>query len=36
MKILLIMPHPNKRRNLVSKFNYPSLTLQQVAAVTPL
>lgn len=29
------MPHPNKRRNLVSKFNYPSLTLQQVAAVTP-
>ena len=35
MKILLIMPHPNKRRNLVSKFNYPSLTLQQVAAVTP-
>jgi radical SAM superfamily enzyme YgiQ (UPF0313 family) len=35
MKILLIMPHPNKRRNLVSKFNYPSLTLQQVAAITP-
>ena len=35
MKILLIMPHPNKKRNLVSKFNYPSLTLQQVAAVTP-
>jgi len=36
MKILLIMPHPSKRRSFFSRFNYPSLTLQQVATVTPL
>jgi radical SAM superfamily enzyme YgiQ (UPF0313 family) len=35
MKILLIMPHPNKKRSIFSRFSYPSLTLQQVAAITP-
>ena len=35
MKILLVMPHPNPKRNFFGKFDYPSLTLQQVAAVTP-
>ena len=30
------MPHPSKRRSFFSRFNYPSLTLQQVATVTPL
>jgi len=35
MKILLIMPHPSKKRSIFSRFNYPSLTLQQVAAITP-
>lgn len=35
MKILLVMPHPSKKRSIFSRFNYPSLTLQQVAAITP-
>ena len=36
MKILLIMPHSKNKRSFFSRLNYPSLTLQQVAAVTPL
>ena len=35
MKILLVMPHPNPKRSFFSKFQYPSSTLQQVAAITP-
>lgn len=35
MKILLIMPHTNVKRSFFSKFSYPSLTLQQIAAITP-
>lgn len=35
MKILLIMPHPNPKRSFFGKFDYPSLTLQQIAAITP-
>ena len=35
MNILLIMPHPNPKRSLFSKFQYPSLTLQQIAGITP-
>jgi len=35
MKILLIMPHANAKRRFFSKFQYPSLTLQQIAAITP-
>ena len=35
MKILLIMPHPNAKRSFLSKFQYPSLTLQQIAGITP-
>ena len=35
MKILLIMPHPNPKRSIFSKFQYPSLTLQQIAGITP-
>ena len=35
MKILLLMPHPNPKRSVFSKFQYPSSTLQQVAAITP-
>jgi len=35
MKILLIMPHTNAKRNFISKFSYPSLTLQQIVAITP-
>ncbi len=35
MKILLLMPHPNSKRSILSKFQYPCLTLQQVAAITP-
>lgn len=35
MKILLLMPHPNANRSLFTKFTYPSLTLQQIAAITP-
>ena len=29
------MPHPNAKRNFLNKFNYPCLTLQQIAAITP-
>ena len=36
MKILLLMPHPNPDRSVFSKFQYPSSTLQQIAAITPL
>ena len=35
MKILLVMPHPNPKRSIFSKFQYPSSTLQQIAAITP-
>lgn len=35
MNILLVMPHPNPKRSFFSKFQYPSSTLQQVAAATP-
>ncbi len=35
MKILLIMPHPNARMSLFSRFTYPCLTLQQIAGITP-
>ena len=35
MRILLIMPHPNPKRSLFSKFSYPCLTLQQIAGITP-
>ena len=34
MKILLTMPHPNPKRGLFDRFNYPSLTLKQLAAIT--
>jgi len=35
MKILLIMPHPNPKKSFLSKFQYPCLTLQQIAGITP-
>ena len=35
MKVLLAMPHPKAKRGLFSRFNYPSLTLKQLAALTP-
>jgi radical SAM superfamily enzyme YgiQ (UPF0313 family) len=35
MKILLIMPHSNPKQSFLSRFQYPTTTLQQVAAVTP-
>lgn len=35
MKVLLAMPHPEAKRGLFSRFNYPSLTLKQLAALTP-
>lgn len=35
MDILLLMPHPNANKSLFTRFSYPSLTLQQIAAVTP-
>ena len=35
MKILLVMPHPNPKRSIFSKFQYPCLTLQQIAGITP-
>jgi radical SAM superfamily enzyme YgiQ (UPF0313 family) len=35
MKILLIMPHNNKKRDFFARFTYPSLTLKQIAAITP-
>ena len=36
MKILLTMPHPHAKYGLFSRFTYPSLTLKQLAAITPL
>ena len=35
MKILLISPHPNSKKSFLNKFQYPSLTLQQIAGITP-
>ena len=35
MKILLVMPHPVAKKGIFSRFNYPSLTLKQLAAITP-
>jgi len=36
MKILLVMPHPlRRRRGILDRFSYPSLTLQQIAGITP-
>lgn len=35
MKILLVMPHPNPKRTFFDRFAYPSLTLQQIAGITP-
>ena len=35
MKILFVMPHPHTRRVKFSKFILPSLTMQQLAAITP-
>ncbi|MFH1101693.1 MAG: radical SAM protein [Methanobacteriota archaeon] len=35
MNILFVMPHPHARRSVFSRFTYPSLTLQQLAAITP-
>src|SRR6056297_3633902 len=35
MNILLVMPHSNPKRSFFSKFQYPSSTLQQIAALTP-
>ena len=35
MKILLVSPHPNKKRSYLNKYQYPSLTLQQIAGITP-
>lgn len=29
------MPHPNPKRSIFSKFQYPCLTLQQIAGITP-
>jgi len=35
MKILLVLPHPNSKRKFLAKFQYPCLTLQQLASLTP-
>ncbi|MCK4901926.1 MAG: radical SAM protein [Thermoplasmatales archaeon] len=35
MKILLIMPQPNLKKTVFDKLMYPSLTLQQIAGITP-
>ena len=35
MKILLVMPHSNTKKGLFSRFNYPALTLKQLASITP-
>ncbi|MDG6229654.1 MAG: radical SAM protein [Candidatus Thermoplasmatota archaeon] len=35
MRILLVMPHPSPKRSIFSRFQYPSSTLQQIAAITP-
>jgi len=35
MKILYLTPHPNAKYGLFTRFTYPSLTLKQLAAITP-
>ena len=35
MKILYVTPHPNAKYGLFTRFTYPSLTLKQLAAITP-
>ena len=35
MKILYVTPHPHAKYGLFSRFTYPSLTLKQLAAITP-
>jgi len=35
MKILLVIPHPGSKRSFLARFNYPSLTLKQLVAITP-
>ncbi|MCJ7571834.1 MAG: B12-binding domain-containing radical SAM protein [Candidatus Thermoplasmatota archaeon] len=35
MKILLVSPHPNSKKSFLNKLQYPSLTLQQIAGITP-
>lgn len=35
MKILYVAPHPNAKYGLFTRFTYPSLTLKQLAAITP-
>lgn len=35
MKILLVSPHPRRKKSFLNKFTYPSLTLQQIAGITP-
>ncbi len=35
MKIMLVMPQPDHRKTVFDKFMYPSLTLQQIAGITP-
>lgn len=35
MKILLISPHTTPKKSIFEKFAYPSLTLQQIAGITP-
>jgi radical SAM superfamily enzyme YgiQ (UPF0313 family) len=35
MKILLVSPHPTQKRSYLNKYQYPSLTLQQIAGITP-
>lgn len=35
MKILYVTPHPHAKYGLFSRFMYPSLTLKQLAAITP-
>ena len=35
MKILLVKPYPNPKHNFFDKFSLNSLTLKQIAAITP-
>ncbi|MCK4995504.1 MAG: B12-binding domain-containing radical SAM protein [Thermoplasmatales archaeon] len=35
MKILLVKPYPNPKHNFINKFSLNSLTLKQIAAITP-
>jgi radical SAM superfamily enzyme YgiQ (UPF0313 family) len=35
MKILLLSPHTKKKKSYLNKLTYPSLTLQQIAGITP-